>query len=88
MSGMEKLTITKTSEGDALRITKCDKAGDYTFSAWASDLGLKPGQWPKRLQVSGFGFGFGVFQHEKVLRDGSRIYRVPASKFTFTIYND
>jgi len=67
-------------------ITKADYSltGDYTLSAFASDLGLAPGQWPLHFWIQ----GFGTFQHEKVLRDGARRFRVPNTKFTFTIYND
>jgi hypothetical protein len=63
---------------------KCSLAGEFTLSAWASELGLKPGWWPHYCHVP----GFGNFTLAQILRDGAHVYRVPASKFTFTIYND
>lgn len=53
-------------------------------SAEASSLGLKPGQWPITFDVE----GFGQFVQREILRDGSRVYGVPFTLISFTIWND
>jgi hypothetical protein len=67
-------------------ITKNDytTVGDFTLSAFASDLGLKPGEFPAAPFID----GFGTFALDYVTKDGSHVYRRGASKFTFTIFND
>jgi hypothetical protein len=67
-------------------ITKndCTLTGEFTLSAFASDLGLKPGDFPAAPFID----GYGTFLLEYVTKDGSHVYRRGASKITFTIYND
>ena len=58
--------------------------GEYSYSAWASDLGLKPGEFPATYFIE----GVGTLTLEHINRDGAHIYRKGASKFTLTIFND
>jgi hypothetical protein len=68
-------------------ITKNDYGmiGGFTLSAYASDLGLKPGEFPVAFSVQGFA---GAFSLEYQTKDGSHVYWLTGTKYTFTIYND
>jgi len=65
-----------------------ERIGDWTLAAYASKLGLVAGRrYTPHFPNTVFIDGLGTFTLEQILRDGARLYRRGASKFTFTIYN-
>ena len=40
----------------------------HTFSGWASDLGLRPGQWPEKIEIEG-----GIGNNMPLLRTSKRL---------------
>lgn len=59
---------------------------NFTFTADASELGLKPGEWPRTLQTS-----LGnkqLFVLDKVDKQGSHLYKQAGGCISLLVFND
>ena len=62
----------------------------HTFSAWSSDLGIRPGEFPRVLETT-LGNGLSLLATSKKVRDGDLLwvtYRQLAGCVALRVYND
>jgi len=70
--------------------TNANEANVYNWSAWASDLGIKPGQWPVQLDTT-LGSGMPFIARRKEERDGDLLsvtYHQANGCLSLKVYND
>lgn len=63
-----------------------------SYSAEASELGLRPGQWPREVRVPGLGNGQPFYARREIVADsgefGGLVYMQSMGCLSITIFND